>query len=202
VQDQAELEFSNDVQGRVAFLWLEGVNRDKDAVTTKVRRTFFQAERIGATQQDEKHTNQVQHLAFGDGQVIDLGQQLVNLHDCPALPESPVANLDNDFQREAIAAHCQATGHLRFIDPITPSAVRIRTTVAQAHHQVPPIQEDNVLAPQRITTFQGLSATWANGLIGSIVALGHLMIVFCSSHLRTFLTQGLCKTTFYLAEGM
>ena len=73
---------------------------------------FFQAKMIRAAQQDEKHLYQVQHLSFGDGQVLDLGQHLVNLRDRPALPKSPVANLDNDFQGETVTTHGQVLGDL------------------------------------------------------------------------------------------
>src|SRR3989304_720828 len=126
-------------------------------MTMKVRRMFFQPEMIRAAKQDQKHLNQVQDLSFGDGQVMGLGQQLVNLGDGPALPKSPVANLGNDFQGKAAPAYGQAASCLRFIHAIRPSAFRILATVTQVDDQVTPVQENDVLPPQWITTFQGLT---------------------------------------------
>ncbi|NTU63161.1 MAG: hypothetical protein HGB05_07115, partial [Chloroflexi bacterium] len=99
MEDQAELQLAHDVQRRVTLFGLEGIDRNKEPMPTKVRRMFFQTELIRAAQQDEKHLNQVQHLSFGDEHMTLLGQQLVNLRHGPAFPEAPHANLDNDFQR-------------------------------------------------------------------------------------------------------
>jgi hypothetical protein len=202
MEDQSELQLAHDVQCRVTLFGLEGIDRNKESMSTKVRRMFFQTEIICAAQQDEKHLNQVQHLSFGDEHVTFLGQQLVNLRNGPTFPEAPCANLDNDFQREAAPANRQAARCLRFIHAILPGTFRILTTVTQADDQIPSIQENDVLPPQRITTFQGLTAPWTNQLFRSIVARGDLVIVFGLSHVHPYSAQGLCKTAFYLAEGV
>jgi len=202
MQDQTEPQLAHNVQSQVTLFGLECINRDKDTMTTKVGRMFFQSEMIRAAQQDQKHFYQVQHLSLGDRQVVGLGQHLVNLRDGPALPKTPVANLNHDFQCEATPTHGQAACRLRFIHAILPSAFRIGATVTQADDQVTPIQENDVLPPNRITTFQRLPAARASRLLGSVVALGHVAIVFCSSHRHTSLAQGLCKTAFYPAKGV
>ena len=189
MKDQTELQLAHDVQRRVALFGLEGINRDKETMPTKVRRMFFQTEMIRAAQQDEKHLNQVQHLSFGDKHVTCLGQHLVNLRDRSTFPESPSANLDNDFQREAAPANRQAARGLRFIHTILPGTSRILATVTQADDQIPSVQEHDVLPPQWITTFQGLIATGTNHLFGSIVARGYLVIVFGLSHRHLFRHQ-------------
>jgi hypothetical protein len=202
MEDQSELQLAHDVQRRVTLFGLEGIDRHKEAMPTKVRRMFFQTEIIGAAQQDQKHLNQVQHLSFGDKHVTFLGQPLVNLRHGPAFPEAPRANLDNDFQREATPANRQAARGLRFIHAIRPGTLRIRTTVTLANDQIPSVQENDVLPPQRITPLQGLIAPRTNQLFGSIIARGYLVIVFGLSHLHLYSAQGLCKTAFYLAEGV
>lgn len=199
MQHQPKPQFSHNVQGRVAFFGLERINRNKDTMPTKVCHMFFQAKTIRAAQQHEKHLEQIQHLTFGDGQVVDLGQHLMNLHDGPSLPKSPLANLDNDLQREATSTNGQTSRLLRFIHTILPSTFRIRAMVTQADDQVTPIQKNNVFPPQRVTTFQCVSTTRASRLLGSVVALGHFAIVFCSSHRHTSLAQGLCRTAFLKA---
>jgi hypothetical protein len=202
MEDQSELQLAHDVQRRVTLFGLEGIDRHKESMPTKVRRMFFQTEIIRAAQQDEKHLNQVQHLSLGDEHVTFLGQQLVNLRNSPAFPEAPCANLDNDFQRKAAPANRQAARRLRFIHAIPPGTFRIRATVTQADDQIPSVQENDILPPQRITTLQGLTATRTNQLFGSIVARGYLVIVFGLSHRHPDSAQGLCKTAFYLAEGV
>ena len=184
MEDQSELQLAHDVPRRVTLFGLEGIDRHKESMPTKVRRMFFQTEIICATQQDEKHLNQVQHLSFGDEPVTFLGQPLVNLRHSPAFPEAPRANLDNDFQREAAPANCPAARCLRFIHTIPPGTFRILTTVTQADDPIPSVQENDVLPPQRITTLQGLTATRTNQLFRSIVARGNLVIVFGLSHVH------------------
>ena len=122
--------------------------------------------------------------------MMGLAQQLVNLGDGPAPPKSPVANLGNDFQGKAAPAYGQAASRLRFIHAIRPSAFRILATVTHADDQVTPVQENDVLPPQGITSFQGLTTARASRWLGSVVALGHLAIVFGSSHLYASLVQG------------
>ncbi len=131
-----------------------------------------------------------------------LGQHLVNLHNGPTFPEAPQANLDNDFQCETAPTNCPTARRLRFIHAIPPSTFRILATVTQADDQIPSVQESDVLPPQRITTLQGLTTARTNHLFGSIVARGYLVIVFGLSHLHPDSAQGLCKTAFYLAEGV
>ena len=191
MKDQSELQLAHDVQRRVTLFGLEGIDRNKEPLPTKVRRMFFQTEIIGAAQQDEKHLNQVQHLSFGDEHVTFLGQPLVNLRHGPAFPEAPRANLDNDFQREAAPANRQAARGLRFIHTILPGTSRILATVTQADDQIPSVQEHDVLPPQWITTLQGLIATRTNQLFGSIVARGYLVIVFGLSHRHLYSAPGI-----------
>jgi len=131
-----------------------------------------------------------------------LSQHLMNLCNRPPLPKSPVANLDNDFQREATPPYGQAARRLRFIHAIPVSAFRVGATIPHADDQITPIQENDVLSPNGVTTFQRSPAARASRLLGAVVSFGHLAIVFGSSHRHTSLAQGLCKTAFYLAKGV
>ncbi len=75
---------------------------------------------IGTTQQHKEHTDQVEHLAFRDGQASFLSEHLMDLRDRPTFPETPVANLYNDFQSKATTAYRQVPGFLGNVDPLPP----------------------------------------------------------------------------------
>ena len=64
---------------------------------------------IGTTQQHKEHTDQVEHLAFRDGQASFLREHLMDLRDRPTFPETPVANLHDDFQSKTATPQGQAT---------------------------------------------------------------------------------------------
>jgi hypothetical protein len=169
---------------------------------TEVRRVFGQAQWIGATEQHQKDANQIQYFALGDGHLMFLSEHLMDLRHRPPFPKSPVANLNDHFQSKATAAHCQSLSRLRSIDPLMPGAFRMRTPVAHADHQVTPIQKDHVFSPERITAFQAASATPAGRFFWPIVTLGHIAIVFGSSHRHTSLVRSSWKSRFYSARGM
>lgn len=189
-QHQAELQFAHDVQGRVALFRLEGIDPQKEPMPTEVRAVFGQAPGIGATQQHQKDTNQVQDFAFRDWHVMFLGEDFMDLRHGPPFPEPPVAYLDNDFQCKTTAAHGQAAGRLRGVDPPMPGAFRMETTIAHAHHQVAVIQKDHVFSPERITTLQDAPTTWTSRLFWPIVTPGNVAIIFGSSHWHTSLARG------------
>jgi len=90
-------------------------------MTTEVGSVFFQPQRIGTPQQHKEHTDQVEHLAFRDGQVSFSSEHLMDLRDRPTFPEAPAANLHDDFQGEAATAYSQVPGFLGSVDPLPPS---------------------------------------------------------------------------------
>src|SRR3990172_7684941 len=114
-----------------------------------------------------------------------LSQHLMNLRHRPAVPEPPVANLDNHFQREATATHRQRAGGLRrklsFLLPLW--ALGVAAPIADTHHQVTPFQKDHVLPPQGVGTLQNMATARTSGALWTVVTLWNSAIVFCSSHL-------------------
>src|SRR3990172_9410076 len=171
---------------------------------TEVRRVLGQAQGIRAAEQHEKNANQVQDFTLRDRQATFLSEHFMNLRHGPALPKPPVANLDDDLQRETAAAHRQRfrfpRGQQAF--PFRLWALRVATPIANADDQVAPTQKDNVLAPQRIGAFQNLTTTWTASVFGPIVAFGNFAIIFCSSHRHTSLALGSRKSPFYLTRGV
>ena len=193
VHDQAELQFPGHVQRVVALLGLERINGEKETLATEVGLVLGETQRISTTQQYEKDTDEVQDFTLRDGQATFLGEDFMDLCHGPAFPEPPVANLDNHFQSKTTAAHGQAAGRLRGVDPLMPGAFRMGTTIAHANHQVSAIQKDHVFSPERITTLQDTSTTRASGLFRPIVTFGNFAIIFGSSHRHTSLTRGSWK---------
>jgi hypothetical protein len=182
LQYQAELQLACDIQGRVAFLGLEGINGQKEPVPTKVRGMLFQPQLISATQQHEKDANQIQHFTFGDGHLTFLSEHFMNLGHGPAFPKPPVANLDNDLQGKTTPAKCQAASRFRGVESIMSGTARRWTMVAQVDHQKTTCEKDDVFPSDRVTTFQGLSTARARGLLWSVVAFWNSSSAFRSSH--------------------
>jgi len=73
-------------------------------MATEVGSLFFQPQMIGTPQQHKEHPDQVEHLAFRDGQVAFLSEHRMDLRDRPMFPEVPVANLHHDFQGKTATA--------------------------------------------------------------------------------------------------
>jgi hypothetical protein len=203
LQHQAELQFPHDIQGRVALLGLEGIQREKKPVPPEVRGVLGQAQGIRAAQQDKKDADQVQDFALRDRQATFLREHFMDLRHGPTFPEPPVANLDDDLQRKTAAAHGQRfrfpRGKQAF--PFRLWALRVAASIADADDQVAPTQKDNVLAPQRIGAFQNLTTTWTVSTFGSIVAFANFAIILRSSHRHTSLALGSRKSPFYLTRG-
>ena len=202
VEDQAKLQFSPHVQRVIALFWLEGIEREKQTVATEVSSVLFSPEVIGTAQQDEKHPEQVQHRAFRDQQVMLLRESLMKLSHRPAFPEPEVANLHNDFQCKAVAAHGQALGGLREVHPPTLDAVWVEATIPHADYLHASVQKNNILAPHRIGAFQHLVTLWALTTLRLIVAFRNITIIFGFSHPHTSLVQISGNSQLYLARGV
>jgi hypothetical protein len=114
---------------------------------------------IGTTQQHKEHTDQVEHLAFRDGQVSFLREHRMDLRNRPTFPEAPVANLRNDFQGKAATAYSQVPSFLGSVDPLSHSAFRIGAPISEADDEVAPAQKDDVFSSDGITALQDLTAT-------------------------------------------
>jgi hypothetical protein len=189
VEDQAELQFSHHVQRVIALFWLEGIEREKQTVATEVSGVLFSPEVIGTAQQDEKHPEQVQHGAFRDQQVLLLGERLMKLSHRPAFPEPEVANLHDDFQCKAVAAHGQSLGGLREVPLPTLNAVWVEAMIPHADYLHASVQKNHILAPHRIGAFQHLVTLWAVTTLWLVVAFRHITIIFGFSHPHTSLVQ-------------
>src|ERR1700694_677966 len=143
---------------------------------------------IGAPQQHQKDTNQVQHFAFRNGQGTLERQALMNLRDGPTFPKTPVPNLYNHLQRKAPPAQCQPFGCGRGVHTslLRVSTVRVRTVITDANDQCAPAQKDHVFTPPRVSACEHLTAAWAMAALWPIVMLWNSLIIFGVSHLSPF----------------
>ena len=130
-QDQAERQFADDIQGRVALLRLERINRQKETTPPEVGRMFGQTQRIGATQQHQKDADQIQHFTLRDRDMTFVGEHFMDLRHRPAFPEPPVADLDDDVEAKTTATQGQLPSRPRQMDSIPFYTVWIRATVSQ-----------------------------------------------------------------------